>query len=295
MTLDQLQYFYAAAQLENFTRAAESVHISQPSLCSAIRKLERELGVTLFQPNRKGAILTDAGRLFLQDTQTILEQLDLASTHMRQIAQKDRAQIRIAYTSSLAEKYIPDLLKDFLNSEGQGCGIYADEMPSDQIAQGIREGRFDFGFGSQIPADPELELIPILWQRLCLILPRSWDPEAFEDREAMENAPMVCYRKDYPMYRQVTNLLDGLELRPHFIHYSYSENAIARLVERGLGMSIVAETEGLSYRDVTVCHPEWLTGGRYIYLIRHRTRMVTGAAAMLQVRALAGRDDSLNL
>lgn len=164
MTLEQLQYFCAAAQLGSFSKAAENVHISQPSLSVAMRKLEMEFGLTLFQSNRKGAVLTEAGRVFFQDAQNILQQADLAYTHMRQFSQKDRAEIRLVYTASMADAYIPRLLKAFLANEGQDCCIYSDEMPSDQIAQGLREGRFDLEIGSQIPPDPELEQIPLQYQ-----------------------------------------------------------------------------------------------------------------------------------
>lgn len=291
MTLDQLQYFCAAAQLGSFSKAAEAVHISQPSLCIAIRKLEKEFGIALFYTGRKGAVMTEAGRVFLQDAQNILAQADLAVTHMQQFAQRSRAEIRIAYTASLADAYIPRLLKGFLAEEGQECCIYSDEMPSDQIAQGLREGRFDLGLGSQIPPDPELEQIPLFYQKLCMLLPlQETAPERFQDVHFLEKTPMICYRKDYPMYRQLSQLFGQLGVEPNIIHYAYSEGSIAHLVEQGMGIAIVAQIEGLdSYRVRQYC-PTWLTGGRYIYLMRHRTRMVTHAAQCLQDRILSERE-----
>ena len=205
MTFEQLRYFCAAAQLGSFSKAAESIPISQPSLCVAIRKLEREYGVKLFQPNRKGAVLTEAGRIFWQDAQNLLAQADLTKAHMRQFAQRDWAEIRIAYTYSMADAYIPRLLKQFQEQEGKGCIIYSDEMPSDQIAQGLREGRFDFGLGSQIPPDPEIEQIPIAYQKLCLLTPAD-DLCTYQDRADFAAAPLICYRQDYPMYRTLSGL-----------------------------------------------------------------------------------------
>ncbi|MGN0643689.1 LysR family transcriptional regulator [Gemmiger sp.] len=291
MTFDQIRYFCAAAQLGSFSKAAETVHISQPSLCIAVRKLEGEFGVQLFQPSRKGAVLTEAGRIFLQDAQNILTQADLAATHMEQFAQRDRAEVRIAYTFSLADAYIPRLLREFSEQEGRGCCIYSDEMPSDQIAQGLREGRFDFGLGSQIPPDPEIEQIPIAWQRLCLLTPPQ-DPGTYDDPAEFAAAPLICYRKDYPMYRLLSDLFQERRIQPRILHYGYSEGAIARLVEQGMGIGAVAEIEGLEKYRVRVLHPAWLTGGRYIYLMRHRTRMVTQAARRLQERILAQKKEN---
>lgn len=286
MTLDQLRYFLTAAQLGSFSKAAEAEHISQPSLSIAIKKLERELNVELFQPNKKGAILTEAGRIFLQDAQNIFIQIEIAMTHMAQFSQKDRAEIRLAYTASVAEVYIPRLLKSFLAEEGQGCRIYSDEMPTDQIAEGIRKGHFDFGIGSQMPPDPELEQIPICYQRLCLLIPKQMDTEKFQEKESLEHAPLICYRQDYPMYRLLSHCFEQWKVKPHMIHYTYSESAIAHLVEQNLGIAIVAETEGLENYDVQMLHPKWLEGGRYIYLIRHGTHITTNAAEQLQERIL---------
>lgn len=295
MTLTQLRYFCTAAQLRSFSKAAEAEHISQPSLSISLHKLEQEFGVALFVPDRKGAVLTEAGRLFLQDAQRTLEQADLAAAHMWQFAQRDRAEVRLAYTASVADCYIPRLLKAFSEAEGKGCCIYSDEMPSDQIAQGLREGRFDLGLGSQLPPDPDLVLQPIAYQRFCLLLPSGWAQAPFEQAQQLQGHPLIGYRKDYPMHRQLTALFDRLGGQPSIVHYAYSESAIARLVEQGLGIAIVAETEGLAQYRVQLLHPAWLTGGRYLYLMRHRTRTISQAARQLEQRILAGAQDAGSL
>lgn len=295
MTFDQMHYFCAAAELGSFSKAALSVHISQPSLCISIRKLEEELGVKLFLTNKKGAVLTDAGRIFFQDIQTILTQTDLAVTHMRQFSQRDRAEVRIAYTHSLADAYIPRLLREFLLNEGKGCSIYSDEMPSAQIAQGLREGHFDIGLGSQIPSDPEIEQIPILYQRFCLLVPENEkEINRFENQEEFGAAPLICYRKDYPIYRQLTGLFDTLNIKPNIIYFGYSEGAIARLVEQEIGIGIIAEIEGLERYKVKIAYPGWLTGGRNLYLMRRRFRVLSAAAGMLEERILKSADAEKN-
>ncbi|MCI6431459.1 MAG: LysR family transcriptional regulator substrate-binding protein, partial [Lachnospiraceae bacterium] len=155
-----------------------------------------------------------------------------------------------------------------------------------QIAQGLREGRFDLGIGSQIPPDPELEQIPLQYQRFCLLIPEKDDPKCYSSVKDLCDNPLICYRKDYPMYRQLTAMFDQMGIQPHIIHYAYSEGAIAHLVEQELGIACVAQTEGLENYKVKICYPEWLRGGRYIYLMRHRTRVLTQAAQQLQKRIL---------
>lgn len=290
MTLNQLRYFCAAAQCGTFSRAAEQIHISQPSLCVAIRNLEKELGVALFRTNCRGAVLTDAGRLLLQDAQGILQQVDAAAAHMRQYAQRTGAEIRLAYTAAVARN-IPRLLRDFAADGGAGCCICSDEMPSDQIACGLREGRFDLGICSRLPPEPELEQTPVLFQRLCLLLPAGFPAAALStSARALDGVPLICYRQDYPMYRLLCDLFDRWGVAPRIIHYAYSEDSIAQLVAQEMGAAIVAQTEGLEMYGVQLLHPAWLTGGRSVYLTRHRTRPLAEPARLLAAHILAQAD-----
>lgn len=289
MTFEQLEYFCAAAQLGNFSRAAESVRISQPSLSIAMRKLEKELGVKLFLENRKGAVLTDAGRLFYQDARELLEKADQTVDHMKQCARTDRAQIRLAYSAGVADCFVPRLIAEFLKAEGAGCCIYSDEMPGSRIARELKEGRLDLGIGSWIPSDPEIEQTPICYQKLCVIAPPD-EERNFEDPGQLDGMPLVTYHRDYPMYRQVKDILEKNSAKPRVVSYAYSEQAIMRLVAQGVGAAVIAQTEGLSGCSVRCLTPSWLEGGRWLYLMRHRTRPVTQAARLLEERILRERD-----
>lgn len=84
MELRNLKAFLAAAREENITRAAEQLHITQPSLSRQIMQLEQELGVKLFQRSRHSVILTEQGRLFKRRAQEILELADKAQKELKQ-------------------------------------------------------------------------------------------------------------------------------------------------------------------------------------------------------------------
>ena len=275
MTLDQLHYYVATAQLESFSQAAATLHISQPSLSISIHKLEAELEIELFYPGRRKAIMTDAGRVFLQDAQAILSQVDLAARHMEQFSQKHQAQLRLAYTSSMAAGYIPRLLKAFLTGPYADSQIYTDEIPSDQVAAGIRDGRFDLGIGSRIPEDTLVEQVPLFSQDFCLIIPASYEKEPYAASltpQILLSDNLICYHKDYPMYRSLDQLFHTWGIQPHITHFSYSEDSIALLVEQEMGIALVAETENLRNHKIQILHPAWLTGSREIYLLRPTRR-----------------------
>ena len=83
MTLDQLRYFVAAAQLQNLSRAAEALHLSQPSLSRSIARLEDELGTPLFCRQGRRVVLNEPGRRLLSSAQVILRELDGALAQLR--------------------------------------------------------------------------------------------------------------------------------------------------------------------------------------------------------------------
>ena len=195
-------------------------------------------------------------------------------------------EIHFAYTASIAYLCVPRLFRNFMAASREKYLIYSDEMPSDKIAEGIKEGRFDLGICSRIEPDPDIVLIPIIYQPFVLILPSS-APYAsldFATPEDIQEIPFVSYLTDYPMYRQVFSLFQKYGLTPQITHFAYSEDSIAQLVSQELGISIVAETESLtSYENIRILRPSWLTDGRYLYLTYHRLRhQGDGARAMTE-------------
>ena len=248
MTLDQLKYFETAANTLHIGKAAQLLNISQPSLSISIKKLEAELEVPLFQSEGRGIALTSYGRDLLPYARSILQQTEAAKKHLKKEADKLNMEIHFAYTASIAYLCIPRLFRDFMAATKGKYLIYSDEMPSDKIAEGIKEGRFDLGICSRIEPDPDIVQIPIIYQPFVLILPSS-APYAgldFATPEDIQEIPFVSYLTDYPMYRQVSGLFQKYGLTPQITHFAYSEDSIAQLVSQELGISIVAETESVS-------------------------------------------------
>src|SRR5712692_3968337 len=93
--IHQLAYFVAVARTRHFTRAAESVHVAQPSLSRQIRTLERELGASLFNRARGNVTLTPAGEALLPLARRILADVDSARVHVQELAALARGRLRL--------------------------------------------------------------------------------------------------------------------------------------------------------------------------------------------------------
>src|SRR5438105_9999631 len=111
--LRHLRYFVAVAEMENVSRAALKLHVSQPGLCRQIRDLEDELGFLLLQRSAKSVRLTEAGRAFLIEARAVLQRADDAVKAARAIATGGRGELHVGYAPSLTARILPPTLRAF--------------------------------------------------------------------------------------------------------------------------------------------------------------------------------------
>jgi DNA-binding transcriptional LysR family regulator len=144
MELRHLRYFAAVAGELNFTRAAQKLRVAQPALSRQIRQLEDELGVVLLERTRHAVTLTTAGRAFLAETQTVLEQSEKAIRVARKTGEPT-AQLNLGYIWGLFHSFVPPLLERFRGRFPETAVHLFDLAPLEQ-ARAILEGRLDAGF-----------------------------------------------------------------------------------------------------------------------------------------------------
>src|SRR3954451_563770 len=107
MELRQLRFFLTLAEELNFRRAAEREHIAQPAFSGQIRRLERELGVRLFDRTSHYVRFTDAGRLFLVEVVPALEQVDRAGAVARAAGRGDLGSVTVGFIGSARPDVTP--------------------------------------------------------------------------------------------------------------------------------------------------------------------------------------------
>ena len=115
MNLDYLRYFVKLAEVRHYTKAAELLSISQPSLSHAIRQLEGELGVPLFEKTGRNTALTRFGEEFLACCRRTLSALDEGVASIKRSA-KGEGLIRLGFLRVLGSSYIPELASEFMKA-----------------------------------------------------------------------------------------------------------------------------------------------------------------------------------
>lgn len=145
MELRHLRCFVALAEELHFTRAAERLHIEQPPLSRTIKELEDELGVMLFDRDRRGTRLTAAGTAFLQDIRRLFTVLEQARENVRAIAAGLKGSLRIAISDGAIDPRLSALLA-FCRQEEPEIEIRLSEVPLAEQLRGLRSGDFTIGF-----------------------------------------------------------------------------------------------------------------------------------------------------
>ena len=111
MKFRHLEYFVAAAEELNFTHAADRLHVSQPPFSKQIHDLEGELGINLFDRQRKGVVLTPAGKSFLIDARKLLEDRESAIRKAQRISRGEIGELAIGYMAALTHKFLGKALQ----------------------------------------------------------------------------------------------------------------------------------------------------------------------------------------
>ena len=113
MNLYHLRYFSTLAHIEHYTKAADILAITQPSLSYAISTLEEELGVKLFEKNGRNVTLTKYGKVFLNDVEEVLNRLD-SSVNSLKLAGKGEGCIDVVFLRTLGIDFLPKIMRGFL-------------------------------------------------------------------------------------------------------------------------------------------------------------------------------------
>ena len=175
MDLRLVQYFVAVAEELHFGRAAERLHIAQPSLSHQIRRLEEQLGVTLLDRTSRHVELTEAGRALLSEGRRLLAHSERTTRLVRSVSSE---RLTVGFYGSAASALLPDLLLGF-GAEHPAAEVSVRELLLDQIDE-LLTGGVDVAFTRLLPGQADVELEVIASEPRVAAVPVS-DPLARRD------------------------------------------------------------------------------------------------------------------
>ncbi|MFI1678019.1 MULTISPECIES: LysR family transcriptional regulator [unclassified Streptomyces] len=261
MQFQQLHYFVAVAETRHFTRAAEEVHVSQPSLSQQIRALEKELGAELFSRARGNITLTDAGEALLPLARRILADADTARIEVQELAQLRRGRIRLGATPSVCTGLLPDVLRAF-HDRHPGIQLLIEESGSHDLVRELARGALDLALVVlPLPTpSPALTTLELLREDLVVVSAPGSRPLGRTVRIAdLQGERLVMFRHGYDLRELTVSACRAEGFEPEFAVEGGEMDAVLGFVRAGLGVAVVprmvAERSGPDLRATPLAKP----------------------------------------
>ena len=264
MNLYHLRYFVTLAHLEHYTKAADVLAITQPSLSHAISSLEEELGVKLFEKNGRNVSLTKYGKTFLADVEETLNRLD-SSVNGLQLAGRGEGQIDVAFLRTLGVDFVPKIIRNFLTAnEGRkiNFNLYCDKVLTGDILTGLKEKKYDIGFCSRFDDEPLIEFIPVAKQDLVVIMPQDHPLTEKAQIHLEDTLPykQIIFKKRRGLRQIIDQLFRTIGQYPDVAFEIDEDQVAAGFVANGFGISIAPDIPILHSLELEIrplVSPSW--------------------------------------
>ncbi|MDQ6418174.1 LysR family transcriptional regulator [Paenibacillus sp. LHD-117] len=243
MELRQLNYVIQIANEKNFSRAADKLHIAQPSLSQQLSKLEQELGLLLFRRTTNSVELTQAGQVFVEKSQSILDAVEQLKQEMDDMAQMRRGRLVVGTLPITGSHVLPLVLPIFGALYPQIEVVLVEETTA-KLEQLTASGGTDISLLSLPLIDSSLAWEPYLEEEICLAVPRQ-HPLAKSDSPVriadLKDEPFIGLKRGQG-FRQITvELCEGAGFTPQIVFESSNIDTVQSLVAGGMGIAFVPQ------------------------------------------------------
>ncbi|MFJ9831680.1 LysR family transcriptional regulator [Streptomyces sp. NPDC101169] len=256
MDLRQLEYFVAVAEEQNFTRAAERVHISQSGVSAQIRQLERELGAELFDRSARTVTLTVAGKAALEHARSALAAAGAVGQAVGEVTNLIRGRLTVGMVVGCTLTPLFDALAAFHQAH-PGVEISLVEDSSDRLIEKVRASTIDLALIGTATATPDgLDALTLISERLVAAVPAG-HPLAQQRRVALRDLvahPIVCMPRGTGIRTVFDQACAAQSLQPVIALQASAADAIADLAARGLAVAILSDSMAARYRDRLTAH-----------------------------------------
>lgn len=238
MEMEQLRYFVKVAELENFTRAAEQVALTQSTLSRSIAKLEEEIGQPLFDRQSRKVVLNDAGRLLLDHARNILMMAEDAKAEICDDGQLGK--IRVAAIPTIAPYFLPKCLKSF-RQHFPHAQVIVHEDTTENLLKRIADGEVDIVIAALPIVARHVEVVPLFEEELLLVTSNDHPLARKKAVSAadIEELPFVLLGEAHCLSDNVITFCRQKSFHPVSVERTCQLSMIQELVTLGHGVSLV--------------------------------------------------------
>nr|WP_217434324.1 LysR family transcriptional regulator [Serratia proteamaculans] len=245
----------------SFHRAAERLHMAQPPLTAAIRKIEQELGVILLERGNRVTRITEAGQVFLIEARRTLAQFERTLGNTRRAALGLTESLRLTFVDSTVNALLPGILRQFRLAHPQAEFHLQEATTAEQLIA-LRDDRADLGM-VVLPITPQegLQILPFLYDRMVLALPEN-HPLAAQQQvtlSSLADQPWVLFPAHYGpgMHTAILQACAVAGFSPRIVQEARQMQTIGGLVAGGVGIALMPalfarlQSPGVVFRELS--------------------------------------------
>ena len=251
-----IRYLLAVAEHQSFTRAAEALYVSQPTLSQQIKQLEELLEVQLLDRSGRNVRLTDAGEIYLLHARRALGELDAGNRAVHELQDLSRGSLRLAMTP-ITEYLATPLLEGF-SARYPGITVQALEMAQSEIEAGVAEDRVDVGiaFTNTLSSDArsnEIETHILFIETLNLAVGETHHCAGQRpplNGHALEHEPLALLNANFALRRHFDVYCLEHSITPRIAIEANSVNVLVELVRLGRLATVLPDSIACAHRGL---------------------------------------------
>jgi len=253
MTIAQLKYLLAVAKYLNFTKASQQCHVTQPTLSMQIQKLEDELGVIIFDRNKKPIKVTEIGKKIIDQAKTIVNE----SARINDLVQQEKGYIGGEYKLGIIPTIVPTLLPMFLKTfikKYPDVELEIIEIPTEQMIEQLLEGKIDAGIAATPLEESRIVEKPLYYEPFIGFIPethRLFQKKVLEEQD-LDVKDILLLDEGHCFRDNILNICRMTSNEPKQFDLKIGNfDALIKLSKEGLGMTLLPylQTEDLSEKD----------------------------------------------
>lgn len=250
MEIRHLKYFAAVADYLSFTDAARHLFVAQSAVSQQIAELERELGVRLFDRNKRSVRLTNAGEVLLKEAGFLLSRIEEAADKTKQADAGLIGTLRIGILGYTERFFLPAMIRQFQHNYPQ-IELQLDQYPHGELIEKLSGDELDIGFtlAFGIEALTSLDRQFIHHERIAVVMHEShpYANEVALDLRMLASEPFVVLnRHESPQgYQQTLQICSSYGFAPNIVHEPHLIQTVLMLVDAGMGISILPKSASL--------------------------------------------------
>src|SRR3989440_11918685 len=282
MDVRDLQVFLSVAKHLNYTRAAEEVNLSQPSVSVRMRELERDLGSKLFEQLGKKIALTEGGQLLVPYATRIIATMSDARQAIDELQGLERGLLRIGASTTPGMYLIPQTIAHFKQRYPK-IEVHLAVKDTRQIEDGVIRNEFDFGFVGGHLAGDEVDVIPWMTDHLVLVVPSD---HILARRKSVKAADLrkekfILLEPGSATRAAIVKHLQKADLEVETVMEMENPESVKKAVQSGLGIAFISkfavDTE-LKARSLVAVRVKGLDINRELKIVYRKDKHLSPAA-----------------